>query len=100
MIEYKSGDISGFNMLFIGGFITNGNLTGNHYSLRGVETVDTVCREPPTPIVLTGECGENKDVNYQFANGEKTGSTVPPDGSKVYYLFGTVVHCTVNNINQ
>jgi hypothetical protein len=100
MIEYTTGEISGFNTPLIGGFFTNGSLNGNHYSLTGLDTVDNVCGGPSTPILLTGECGENKAVNFQFANGEKTGSTVPPGGSKVYYLFGSEVHCTTTNINH
>jgi hypothetical protein len=93
-IEYKSGELSHLNLLSKGGFFTNGKINGTHYSLTGLETVDTVCGAPPTSVILTGECGENKAVNYQFANGEKTGSTVPPNGGQVYYLFGSDVRCT------
>jgi hypothetical protein len=93
-IEYKTGELSHFNLLFKGGFFSNGKINEGHYSLTGLETVDTVCGGAPTSINLTGECGENKPVNYQFANGEKTGSTVPPNSGQVYYLFGSGVRCT------
>jgi hypothetical protein len=92
--EYQSGELSHLNLLSKGGFFTNGKINGTHYSLTGLETVDTVCGAPPTSVILTGECGENKAVNYQFANGEKTGSTVPPNSGQVYYLFGSDVRCT------
>lgn len=93
-IEYKSGELSHFNLLSKGGFFTNGKINGSQYTLTGLETLDTVCGAPPTSIILTGECGENKAVTYQFANGEKTGSTVPPNSGQVYYLFGSDVRCT------
>jgi hypothetical protein len=102
-IEYKSGgggELSHSNLLSKGGLLINGRINGSHYSLTGLETVDTVCGGPPTSIILTGECGENKAVNYQFANGEKTGSTAPPNGVQVYYLFGSDVHCTVDGSNN
>jgi hypothetical protein len=99
-IEYKSGELSNFNLLSKGGIIINGKINGSHYSLTGLETVDTVCGGQPTPIILTGDCGENKAVNYQFANGQKTGSTVPPNGGQVYYLFGSDVRCTVDSSNN
>jgi hypothetical protein len=99
-IEYKSGELSHFNSLSKGGFFSNGKINGSHYSLTGLETVDTVCGGAPTPIILTGECGQNKAVNYQFADGEKTGSTVPPNSGQVYYLFGSDVRCTADSTNN
>jgi hypothetical protein len=94
IIEYKTGGLSHLNLLSKAGFFTNEKINGSHYSLTGLETVDTVCGGAPTSIMLTGECGENKAVNYQFANGEKTGSTVPPFGGQVYFLFGSDVRCS------
>jgi hypothetical protein len=99
-IEYKTGELSHYNLLSKGGYFTNEMINGTHYSLRGLETVDTVCGQAPTSIMLTGECGKNKAVNYQFTNGEKTGSTTPPLGSQVYYLFGSDVRCTVDSSNN
>jgi hypothetical protein len=96
-IEYKSGELSNSNLLSKEGFFISGKINGSHYSLTGLETVDTVCGGQPTPIILTGDCGDNKAVNYQFANGEKTGSTVPPNGGQVNYLFGSDVRCTVDS---
>ena len=99
-IEYKSGELSHLNLLSNGGYFSNGKINGSHFSLTGLETVDTVCGGAPTSIILTGECGVNKAVNYQFANGEKTGSTVPPNSGQVYYLFGSDVHCTADSSNN
>jgi hypothetical protein len=99
MIRYESGGLSGSNIRLMGGFLTNGKLIGNNYSLAGIETLDSVCGIAPSPILLSGECGENKAVNYQFSNGEKTGSTAPPDGREVFYLFGSDVRCSVNNFS-
>jgi hypothetical protein len=93
MIEYKSGTLSEFNTLSKGGYFTNATMNGRHYTLTGFETTDRVCTAQPTSIVLTGECGVNIPISYTFANGEKIGSTVPPNGNKVYYFFGSSVQC-------
>jgi hypothetical protein len=100
MIEYKNDGIAGLKTLVNGGSLTNGSINGSHYSLTGLETVNSVCGGSPTPIILTGECGQNTAVSYQFANGEKTGSTVPPSGDKVDYLFGSDVRCTADSSNN
>jgi hypothetical protein len=100
IIEYKTGELSHFNLFSKEGYFTTEKMNGSYYTLTGLETVDTVCGGGPTPIILTGECGENKAVSYQFANGEKTGSTVPPLGSQVNYLFGSDVRCTIDSSNS
>lgn len=100
IIEYKTGELSHFNLFSKKGYFTTEKMNGSYYTLTGLETADTVCGSGPTSIILTGECGENKAVSYQFANGEKTGSTVPPLGNQVYYLFGSDVRCTVDSSNS
>jgi hypothetical protein len=97
MIEYKNGALSDSNLLFQRGFLINGTVNGSQYNLTGLESIDTVCKESPTRVTITGQCGNNTTVNYKFANGEKMGSTVPPNGDKVYYVFGSNVHCTIDN---
>jgi hypothetical protein len=94
MIKYKSGELPNLNSLVKAGTLTNGTISGSHYNLKGLETTDTVCGGSPTQVTLSGECGQNTAVNYDSANGEKTGSTVPPQGKEVFYLFGSDVHCT------
>ena len=96
-IEYKTGELPQPGLLSQSGYFTNVKINGSHYSLTGSETIDTVCGRAPTSIIITGECGENKAVNYQFGNGEKIGSTVPPYGGRVQYLFGSDVRCADNS---
>jgi hypothetical protein len=100
IIEYKTAELSHHNLLSKGGYFTNEKMNGSHYSLTGLETIDSVCERAPTSIMLTGECGENKPITYIFANGEKTGSTTPPFGGQVYYLFGSNVQCTTVDSNN
>jgi hypothetical protein len=96
-IEYNTGELPQPRLLSQSGYFTNEKINGSHYSITGFETIDTVCGGAPTSIIVTGQCGENKAVNYQFGNGEKIGSTVPPSGGQVQYLFGSDVRCTVDN---
>jgi hypothetical protein len=98
-IEYKNGALADSNSSFQRGFFTSGTINDGQYSLTGLESTDTVCKESPTPVTVTGQCGDNTTVNYRFSNGEKTGSTIPPNGDKVYYLSGSNVNCTINNNN-
>lgn len=76
----------------IGGLITEANIDHNMYSLFGEETFDNVCNNVGNTITLTGECGENKKITFSDSN-EKIGSIVPPDGVKLYELFGSVIDC-------
>lgn len=96
-IEYKTGELPQPRSLSQSGYFTNEKINGSHYSLNGFETIDTVCGGAPTSIIISGQCGENNAVNYQFGNGEKIGSTVPPYGGQVQYLFGSEVRCTAVN---
>src|SRR5690348_11144365 len=100
MIKYNGGGPFDLNMLVKAGILTNGTIDGNHYNLQGLEITDTVCGGPPSKVILSGECGKNTAVNFNSASGEKTGSTVPPDGRKVYYLFGSDVHCIAGNNHE
>jgi len=99
-IEYKTGEISNNSVFYKKGYFTSEIINGNHYVLLGTENVDTVCGGAPTSIIVSGEFGENNPVYYQFADGEKMGSTVPPDGSRIYYLLGSDVSSTIETSNN
>ena len=77
----------------IGGQIIESNLDHNTYKLLGEQTFDNVCNNIGNDITLTGACGENTGIWFSDSNNEKVGSVTPPDGDKVYHLFGSEVKC-------
>ena len=79
--------------LRLGGQIIESNLDSNMYTLLGEETFDNVCNSVGNTITLTGVCGKNTKIWFSDSNNSKVGSITPPNGDKVYYLFGSVVNC-------
>ena len=77
----------------IGGQIIESNLDHNTYTLVGEKTFDNVCNNTGNAITLTGGCGENTRIWFLDSNNEKVGSTTPPYGDKINYVFGSEVDC-------
>ena len=63
------------------------------YTVLGNEVRDDVCKDVGSSIILSGKCSYNDPIQFLRSNGEKIGSTTPPNGKKVYHVFGSVVNC-------
>jgi hypothetical protein len=52
------------------GIITGGTVEKTKYDLEGKETTDSLCQgRVPKDITISGECGNNKQVNFRIIAG-------------------------------
>ena len=75
------------------GYITKMIIDNKKYTMLGNEMRDDVCKDVGSNVILSGQCGYNDPIQFLTSNGEKIGSTTPPNGDKVYHVFGSVVNC-------
>jgi hypothetical protein len=52
------------------GIITGGTIEKTKYDLKGKETTDSLCQgKVPKDITISGECGNNKQINFRIIAG-------------------------------
>ena len=52
------------------GTIIGGTIDNTKYDLRGKETIDSLCQgKVPKDIIISGDCGNNKPVNFRIVAG-------------------------------
>ena len=52
------------------GTITGGTFDKTKYDLKGKETTDTLCEgKVPKDITISGDCGDNKQINFRIVAG-------------------------------
>jgi hypothetical protein len=90
-IEYGKSDDD--QLLYQGGSIIGTSFQGSSYLLYGVETRDDVCGTEGEDITIESECTNNTPVKYLNSIGDSSGSTVPPDFTRVYHFFSSEVTC-------
>ena len=55
-----------------GGSFQTGNIGSNQYTLAGTEISDSICKgNPPTPVTISGQCGQGVTIELNADNGEK-----------------------------
>ena len=79
--------------LFQGGSITGMSLQGNSYLFYGFETRDDVYGTENERISIESECIDNTPIKYLNSVGDRSGSTTPPDYTKVYQFFSSEITC-------
>jgi hypothetical protein len=75
------------------GYITKMIIDNKKYTLLGNEVRDDICKDVGSSVILSGKCSYNDPIQFLTSNGEKVGSTTPPNGEKIYHVFGSVVNC-------
>lgn len=54
------------------GIITGGTIEETKYDLKGKETTDSLCQgKVPKDITISGDCGNNKHVNFRIIAGSQ-----------------------------
>ena len=55
-----------------GGSFQTGNIGSNQYTLAGTEISDSICKgNPPSPAMISGQCGQGVTIELNAENGEK-----------------------------
>jgi hypothetical protein len=55
-----------------GGSFQTGNIGSNQYTLSGTEISDSICKgNPPTPVTISGQCGQGVIIELSADNGGK-----------------------------
>ena len=90
-IEY--GTTEDDRLLYQGGSIIGTSFQGSSYVLYGVETRDDICETEGEDIIIESECANNTPVKYLNSIGDRSGSTAPPDFTRVYHFFSSEVTC-------
>lgn len=82
------------NGTFYSGQVSDEEGSGTRaFTLRGVETTDTVCGGAPRQVTIRAICTDTTPVYYIELDGDKVGSTTPPIGHDIYYLFSHKMKC-------
>jgi hypothetical protein len=54
------------------GTIFGGHISGKHFTLTGIESLDDLCSsQVPTTITITGQCGQGVPIQFRASNGEQ-----------------------------
>lgn len=75
------------------GNIINFKIDKNYFFIVGKETLDNICKNNNSIIIITGQCGKNNPIYFMSNDNERVGSIIPPRGDKMYHLFGDQIIC-------
>lgn len=90
-MDFKAGDAS--HLFQKEGDIIGSSLKDNSYVVVGKENVDNLCDDVGDTVIFYGKCGTDTPIHIAISNGERVGSTIPPSGNSIYYVFGSHVIC-------